>query len=463
VTDIIAPTARIVEAGTGVSLSGAALRDAVRDTAHDYTHMPAGVVLALTPNSLDSVLRYVGALAAGRPIALLDPTLETATLTGLVERLVPAAVVGLAAPDSAPPTGYAARSLPAIGSCWIRTATAFDPPPHPELAVLLATSGSTGNPKFVRLSMSGLVSNAAAIASVLQITEDDVAPTNLPLFYSYGMSVMNSHLWAGADLVVVDGGLASKAFWDAATRWRATSLAGVPYHFEMLRRIRWTAATQPTLRYATQAGGAMHPEVVTMFSRQLPLYVMYGQTEAGPRMTTLPSAWLPEKVGSVGPPLPGGAVSILTADGRETSRPGVEGEIVYRGPNVMMGYAESAADLALADQNRGVLHTGDYGRLDSDGCLWITGRHQKFGKVFGVRVNLTDIEMMLRDIGPAAAVAGDDTIIIFCEGLSADRSAVVASALAERLRLPRAGFEVRPLDRLPMLPNGKVDYRTLSL
>ena len=124
----------------------------------------------------------------------------------------------------------------------------------------------------------------------------------------------------------------------------ATSLAGVPHHYEMLNRIRWTPATYPSLRTLTQAGGRLRDELIVAYHKKSGgrFFVMWGCTEAGPRMTTLPAADLPALVGSVGPALREGSFTVATEDG-ETAEPGVIGELIYRGPNVMMGYATTAA------------------------------------------------------------------------------------------------------------------------
>ena len=127
----------------------------------------------------------------------------------------------------------------------------------------------------------------------------------------------------------------------------------------------------------------------------------------------------------------------------------------------MMGYAESAADLTRGDDQGGVLSTGDLGYLDDRGFVWLKGRLKRFGKIFGVRVNLHDIEEMLRDQGPVVAVRRD-RVIIFVEGITAEGAKALAGRLSERLRLHRSGFDVRSIDRLPQLPNGKIDYRLLE-
>ena len=463
-TDLVAPGAALVDSRTGNRLSGPDLAAAIAAAAGEVAELPEGVVFVRASTDLESVLRYLGAWSARRPVALLDPALRPETLTAFVGAHRPAAVLGA---DGAPPEGYGPREVAAIGTAWVRQGALEAPPPHADLGLLLPTSGSTGDPKLVRLSRAAVVHNAHAIGTALRLTSDEVAPTSLPLFYSYGMSVLNSHLAVGATVVVADGGVLSRDFWTAFDSHGCTSLAGVPYHYEMLTRIRWNPASHTTLRTLTQAGGRMRPELIGAVHEKIAaagggLYVMYGQTEAGPRITTLPATALPEKAGSVGPSLPGGQLSVLTDDGQESQKPHVSGEVIYRGPNVMLGYADSAADLARGDDCGGRLATGDLGHLDEQGHLWLTGRLKRIGKVFGIRVNLDDIERLLRTHGPVAAVAGGDKVVIFSEGGDAAARSEMATLVADGLKLHRSGFDVRPIDRLPLLPSGKVDYRSLE-
>ncbi|WP_229397921.1 AMP-binding protein [Micromonospora okii] len=468
---LVAPTARLIDAASGAVLGGPDLAAEVDRHAAAYAGFPPGVVFARSGTSVPAVLRYAGAWRAGRPVALLDPGLDPAVLADFVGRFCPAVVVGLAeggagATPGELPKRYRAVDDPTLGPVWVREGACADQP-HPDLAVLLATSGSTGDPRFVRLSRAAVESNAAAVARALAVGPDEVAPTSLPLYYSFGMSVLNSHLAAGATVLVVDGGVLAREFWQAVAAHGATSLAGVPYNYEMLHRIRWSPAKYPSLRTLTQAGGRLRDELVLAFHEKITalggrFHVMWGCTEASPRMSTLPADALPERVGSVGPALDGGSFTVLGPDGAETDRPGVVGELVYRGPNVMMGYAENAADLARGDELGGVLRTGDLGHLDGDGFVWLRGRLKRFGKVFGVRVNLHDIEELARDHGPVAAVSGPDRVVLYAEQITDDDARALAGRLSERLRLHRSGFDVRTVERLPQLPSGKIDYRSLE-
>lgn len=192
------------------------------------------------------------------------------------------------------------------------------------------------------------------------------------------------------------------------------------------------------------------------------MYVMWGQTEAAPRMSTLPASQTSAKLGSVGPALDGGHISVETADGVESVEPGVRGEVIYRGSNVMWGYARSAADLGEGDQVGGILRTGDLGWLDNEGCLWLTGRISRIGKVCGIRVNLDDVERILEPMGRFAAVECDDRLLVFGVDLPAAIRARAREVLSRALRLHRSGFVVESVESLPHLANGKPDYRALK-
>ncbi|MFI7117713.1 AMP-binding protein [Amycolatopsis sp. NPDC049868] len=459
--------ARLIDVTSGRTLEGEELDTEVTRVGAALSLLPPGALFARMSVDLPSVLNYLGAFEAGRAIALIDPALDADVLAGLIERFRPAAV--LSAPDAPAPEGYGVSD-----GHWVRE-SAEGVEPHPHLAVLLPTSGSTGNPKLVRLSRGAIFANADAIAEVLGIDRHEIAPTSLPLHYSYGLSVLNSHLVRGATVVIEPSGVLGRGFWDAVNEHKVTSLAGVPYHYEMLRRLKFDPAKYPTLRTLTQAGGKLRDDLVAQFNDKIReaggrMFVMYGQTEAAPRMTTVPAERLAEKLGSAGPALPGGAFAIRREDGSETTHPKIVGEVVYRGPNVMMGYAEDEAGLAAGDEYGGVLATGDLGYLDEDGFLYITGRLKRIGKVFGNRVSLDDLEHAVRSasvgIDVVAAVPAGDKVVLFAELPEGDGAKAIckdaAKALSERLHLHTSGFDVRPIDTVPLLASGKIDYRSLE-
>jgi acyl-CoA synthetase (AMP-forming)/AMP-acid ligase II len=330
---------------------------------------------------------------------------------------------------------------------------------HPELALLLSTSGSTGSPKLVRISGDSIQANTAAIAEYLQLRPSDKAATTLPLSYCYGMSVVNSHLLAGASLALTDLSVVDPCFWDLVRTEHVTSFAAVPYTFDLLDRVGFEDMDVPSLRYITQAGGRLAPARVRSCAEQgrrqgWDLFVMYGQTEATARMAYLPPDQALQNPQAIGVPIPGGSFRLEPVPGLDAS------ELVYSGPNVMLGYAERPEDLSLGREVT-ELRTGDLARLGTDGLYEIVGRRSRFVKIVGLRVDLGQVERLLADLGVTAAAAGsDDAVVAAVEG---DHDlALIAKTLAQDLGLPRAAVELYPVEAIPRLGNGKPDYPAVA-
>ncbi|WP_232667175.1 AMP-binding protein [Pseudonocardia sp. TRM90224] len=450
----------VIDADTGRVLSHRQLAAAAADFATQY-EQPHELVFLFADTSVQTLVAYVAALQHRSPVALLDASMRPAGAQELVRRYRPTVVVDATAEIGPQLAGYHLAS-PGV---WRHERAAH--PTHPALAVLLTTSGSTGSPKFVRLSRANLEANTSAIIESLGIDAADRAIATLPLHYSFGMSIVNTHLAAGGSVIRTGTTMLEPDFWDVVRRDRPTSLSGVPYTFHILRRLGLDKLDVPSIRTMTQAGGRLETTIVKEFHAEMQrrggaFHVMYGQTEAGPRMTCLPSSSLPEKLGSAGLPLRGGTIEICDELG-EAVPVGASGDVVYSGPNVMMGYAEQPADLALGDVHGNRLHTGDVGHLDDDGFLFVTGRTKRIGKIFGVRVSLDEVEQMLDADGPVAVVAGADKLLVYCEQpASGDQLDGRRRRLAHDLRLPLSSIRFSCMDALPKMANGKTDYQALE-
>lgn len=337
---------------------------------------------------------------------------------------------------------------------------------NPDLLLCLTTSGSTGSPKLVRLSEKNLQSNAESIAEYLKIDENERPVTSLPMYYSYGMSVINSHLIKGATILLTDKAVMQREFWSFIKEQKATSIAGVPYTYEMLKRLRFFRMDLPELKTMIQAGGKLNADYVKEyvdFAEQngKEFIVMYGQTEAAPRMSYLPFDKAVEKNASIGIAIPGGELSVVDADGKVIEEPDVDGELLYKGENVCLGYAEMREDLMKGDENHGVLHTGDIARHDADGYFYITGRMKRFVKVWGNRTNLDATEQLVKAITPNCACAGvDDLITVFVteEGLEEQ----IKALLVEKTGFNPRAFQVKKIDLIPVKTSGKIDYPELQ-
>jgi long-chain acyl-CoA synthetase len=353
------------------------------------------------------------------------------------------------------------------GAVWtsVGTGTITSPTVHPSLGLLMSTSGSTGSPKLVRLSLENLAANAASIRTYLELTTDDIAITSLPLSYSYGLSVLNSHLASGAGIVLSDAAVTTPGFWNLVRAEGVTSLAGVPTTWRILRRMRFERMDLPSVRHMTQAGGRLDPEEVVWLGELAQrtgrsAFVMYGQTEATARIAYLPPARVLDKPGSIGQAIPGGKLWLVDADGVPVMGPNVEGELVYRGPNVMLGYAESAQEL-MQGATLQDLSTGDLARRDADNYYWITGRKARFIKIFGNRFGLDEVERQLRGWGLDVAVVGvDDNLIVCLVGTEAE-APELRSQIALHYRIHPSAILVRVMAALPYNNAGKLQYGEL--
>nr|WP_090281251.1 AMP-binding protein [Mycolicibacterium komanii]CRL77409.1 acyl-CoA synthetase [Mycolicibacterium komanii] len=394
------------------------------------------LVLLETRNDIDTLVHYLAALAGDHVVLPMPAGRDHSTILRTYE------------PDTVISDGVVTHRRRAGGRRL-----------HDDLAMLMSTSGTTGSPKLVRLSHENLLSNADAVADYLGIRQNDRAATTLPMSYCYGLSVVNSHLIRGAGLILTDLSVTDERFWELFRRHRGTSFAGVPYTFELLERIGFDAMHLPALRYVTQAGGRMPPERVQRFAACArdggwDLFVMYGATEATARMAYLSPDLALSRPDAIGRPIPGGSFTIESADDSS----GV-GELVYRGPNVMMGYAHGPDDLALGKTVES-LHTGDLARRAPDGLYEIVGRTSRFVKMFGLRVDLQRIESALSSSGITAFCTNvDDRLVVAAAGAHTERD--VQRIAAETAGVPASAVRAVTVDELPLLASGKPDYQTV--
>ena len=403
-----------------------------------------GLFLLIGSNSINAITAYLAALASGCPVILLDEKARQHRESFLAQFSI------LYAYDPA---------TDALEVFADNTGLQM----HPDLALMLSTSGSTGAKKFVRLSRQNLASNAQAIADYLALTADDRAPTALPMSYSFGLSVINSHLTVGASVLVTGKSAIDPSFWEDVDRHKVTSFSGVPQSYALLEQTGLADRTKPSIRYMTQAGGKLAAEKVTAWAKRgqaegWDFFVMYGQTEAAPRIAYLPPAQALRHPGAIGYPVPGGHLHVVDETGAPCP-PGTEGELIYRGPNVMMGYATSDADLALP-QGPDTLKTGDMGIQDAQGLTTITGRRARFIKLSGKRIGLEAVEAWLVGQGVTGAAVGRDEALGLLLPAGADEG--LADILTAELDVPRSTVHAVAVDALPFNQNGKLDLKAAN-
>ena len=430
----------------GEWMSYGTLREKIQRVSALFSAKNRGLIFCCVPRSVDGVIAYLSASASGNAVAVIDPALprlQEAVVTYQPEWIVaPADSVFPAYQDCGSP-------FPSL-KVWKRQIPS-ELSLHPDFYLLFLTSGSTGSPKAVRLSYENMARNTVAIISSLGLTASERSIAHLPLFYSFGLSVLHTQLAVGGSCLLTERGLMSREFWQGVREEKATLFPGVPYHYDMLRRLGLDRLDVPSLKIFIQAGGKMRSEVTGDLLQQVQncqgkLFVLYGQTEASPRMSCLPLHQYPEKIGTVGRALDGGSFDIH------------DDEIIYSGANVMLGYAENRADLALGDVQQGRLATGDRGSVDADGFLTVSGRQKRFAKLFGQRIALEDLEVIASRIADAVAIDTDDKIILMTADVEENVCERMKEVVIAETKLPATWLDVRKVSSLPLQPNGKVDY-----
>ena len=417
---------------------------------------PRSLVFLLVGNNIDSLVAYVACLNHGIVPLMLDAKIDGQLLQRFLEIYRPDFIWR---PSS---EGYVLEE-------GQRTEDRGSRGLYDELALLLTTSGSTGSPKLVRQSYTNIRANTASIVEYLKLDSSERPITTLPMNYTYGLSIINSHLAVGATILLTEKSIMQREFWNFFTEQGATSFGGVPYTYEMLDKLMFFRRKLPSLRTMTQAGGKILPELHRKFAEYAQregknFVVMYGQCEATARMSYLPPERALDKVGSMGIAIPGGRFSLVDVDGKEITESEITGELVYEGANVTLGYAECAGDLAKSDERHGRLATGDMAKRDADGFYYIVGRKKRFLKIFGNRVNLDETERLIKGAFPGldCACGGvDDKMKIFVTGEKYVQA--IREFVAEKTHLNFMAFDVRPIVSIPKNESGKTLYSELPV
>lgn len=431
------------------------LAGTVIDVAEALPVTRRGVLFLFGENDLGGIVGYLAGLWAGHVVYLISIRIQHPSVTDLLGRYRPELVLTRSVLASAALGQRYTVAMEVLGySCFVRKGPDA-PDPHWDVALLMSTSASTGNPKTVRISTRALATSACQVVEALSITAEDYAVTSLPFTHIYGLSVVNSHLAAGARLVIQKRSVADPAFWSVRSQYPWTTLAGVTVTYELMRERKVSADTLRGVRKLMHSGDRMPPQVFSWLYSGFSgagarIFLMYGQTEATGRISVLPPESLPEYAASVGYAIPRGYLSISK-----------DQEIVFSGPNVMMGYASGRADLSSGGQVTDDLSTGDCGYLDARGLLYITGRRGRISKIFGQRVSLEDVESHLCDICPVAVISSSGNLLIVFEGAESEiRSRVLQ--LSRTFRLPPQVFLMRKVTTLPRTSAGKICYRDLE-
>ncbi len=457
---------------------------------HDQGIRRGDRVGLLAKNSRLYVEAYYGILAAGAIAVPLNTAADGPTLRGFLHDCGARALV--AGPGFRRPVTEAIGTLPDLELLLVDDPAAIDPlPAHvralplsaaadvpaspPDLllidqdvAAIVYTSGSTGRPRGATLTHLNIVTNTRSIVSYLGLGPDDRVLQILPFYYVYGKSLLNTHALVGGSIVIENRFLFPNTALDTLERERCTGLSGVPSTFAiLLNRSNLAERELPDLRYVTQAGGGMSPELTRRLVAALPgkkIFVMYGATEASARLSWLDPEDLPRKIGSIGKPIPNVELRVLREDGTEAA-PGEVGEIVARGTNIMRGYWNDPVETAKVLDEHGY-HTGDLGKVDEDGFFWVVGRKKDMIKAGAHRVSAKEIEdaiVEFPEVHLVAVIGVPDEIlgeairayVVFREG-SAATADDLANFLKKRLPAYKRPAEIVVRDDLPRNESGKI-------
>ncbi len=420
-----------------------------------FKNVGRSVCLISCDRNIHTVAAYLGCLRHGVVPILIDANLSVDLIRDIADRYQVETVLYPA------PLESDAYSNDGTLGCFkvYRAKNPTNKFLNDQLTLILPTSGSTGDPKCVRLNSVNIDSCTKEIVRYLKLDKGRTSISSLPFHYTYGLSVLHSTLETRSRMVLTDLSLLEKEFWSLMEKNSVTDFSGVPFMFEVLRRIKLTPKILENLKCVTQAGGRLEEKFTAYFLKyfrenDIAYFTMYGQTEASPRISYVPPERALSKLGSVGVALD---IGRFYTDSVDTIS---EGELIYEGPNVCMGYAYRREDLNKPDSNNGILKTGDIATIDDEGFATIVGRKKRFVKVYGSSVNLDDLESKLKAKSFDAAVIGRDEKIIV---LTTDNDcAGIKSYLYSFVNFPTRAIKIIKIDEIKYSGAGKPDYLLMA-
>ena len=421
---------------------------------------PRSLFFILTRNDIGGIAMVMSVILSGNVPLILSENTESRLLENLIDTYGPQFIVKPSdVPDETAITGHFGYAIETTGLAPCKM--------HTELSHLLPTSGSTGSPKLVRHKYDNIEAAGLNISTFFGLTASDRPLMVLPLHYTMGLSMVFSHLKVGATILITDLNMTDPRFWKFLKEERATSFTGVPFSYEILDKMRFTRMKLTDLTLLTQGGGKMPAELNLKFAEYCrdngkKWIATYGQSEGTARMAWLPPEYAIPKMGSIGIAVPNGKLMLRDSDGNIIEESPATGEMCYAGRNVTMGYARSRDDLALGDERKGFLPTGDIAYRDADGFYYIRGRMGRFLKIYGNRIGLDECEQIVKSAvhGECACTGNDALLIVYLT--DADDSENAKNALVEALHLPANAIETRVIGSLPKNEAGKILYAKLN-
>ena len=290
------------------------------------------------------------------------------------------------------------------------------------LSVLISTSGTSGNIKYVALSRKNLLANTNSIIKYLKLKSSDQTITTLNLNYSFGFSIINTHIYSGSSIVITEKSFFEREFWTLFKINKITNFSGVPSTFQILNKIKFLRQNLSNLRFLTAAGGKLDNKLLKTFTiyllrNKIDFFYMYGQTEASPRMSFIKSKDILKNLGSIGKSLNNGKLLLLDKKNQLINKANKLGNIHYIGPNIMLGYVSNKKDLEFLDNKIKILKTGDIGYFNKNSFYYITGRESRYIKIDFIRFNLDELEkILLKYYSKAVCIGSNNALKVFIIG-----------------------------------------------
>jgi len=340
-------------------------------------------------------------------------------------------------------------------------------PLYDDLSLLLPTSGSTGTPKLVRHSYNNVESNARKISVFFGLNENELPMLDSPIHFTYGLSILTSHIYAGSCVLLTTDTVLNGGYWNFFKENKATSITGVPYTYELLKKLRFFKMDLPSLKTISQGGGKLPDALFREYAEYAHntgrcFIPTYGQTEGTARMTGLTSEYSTKKCGSIGKAIPDGQTFLIDDNGKEITEPEKIGELIFKGDNVTLGYATCGTELINGDERNGILNTGDLVKMDDDGFLYVVGRKSRFLKLYGTRVGLDETELLIKkEFGIECACSGeDDKMLIFI--LVSNMKEKIREYVSTKTGINPIAFEIIVINTFPRNDAGKILYNMLE-
>lgn len=428
----------------------------------EFLCLPRSVIFCLCENCAGSLVGYM-AFENNRQVPLLINADMDAELMSNLEAMYAPSYYWV--PERKAVIVRGEQVYYAYGYVLLKTGIA----PYPlnnKLSMLLTTSGSTGSPKLVRHKYGNLEANAENVAKVFSWTVNEVGICDLPMNYTMGLNVINSHLVVGASVLMIKANLMDPDFWEFIKVNKGTSFCGVPFSYEVMRRVGFDKMDLPWLNTLAEGGGKLTDKMFRWIATYAKnsgkrFCATFGTSETSARMAFLEPEFALEKIGSIGKAIPNGEMFLLDEVEEEDGM--ATGELGYRGPNVTMGYALCKGDLMKEDEFCGEYHTGDIAKRDADGFYYIIGRKGRFLKLFGLRVSLDETERILKTqyTNTDFVCTGDDQHMnIFCTDKKIKEE--IIPFISAKINLNKSAFRTFIINQIPRNEYGKIKFAELN-